>query len=163
MGNAMEDLTAVYTTLFIDLPLSGLKRSLGLTEEKETTETAWKAYDASVRLATSTIDRLSRTPLFGDATARSLDFFLQGRRLSNALSGAVFTNLWNTVGLPTATEAQALRAEVQALREEVRTINTPFAVRRKEKTTKAREDHTNDKAQTKATKPATDHVVRAAA
>jgi hypothetical protein len=163
MGSAMEDLTTVYTTFVIDLPLSGLKWSLGLAEEKETTETAWNAYDASVRLATSTIDRLYRTPLFGDAMAHSLELFLQGQRFSSALSGAMFTNLWNTVGLPLASETQALRAEVQTLREEVRTMNIPFAVRPKTKTSNDREDHTNGKAQTKITKPATDHVIRAAA
>ena len=102
MGNVMEDLTTAYTALFIDLPLSGVKQSLGLAEEKETIETAWKAYDASVRLATAAIDNLYRTPLFGDVTARSLELFLQGRRLSSAFSGTVFTGLWNTVGLPTA-------------------------------------------------------------
>lgn len=158
MESVMEDLTAVYTTLFVDLPLSRVKRSLGLAEEKETTETAWKAYDASVRLATTTIDRLYRTPMFGEATARSLDLFLQGQRLSNAFSGAFFTNLWNTVGLPTAAENQALRAEVQALREEVRTLTTPFVVRRKKTTASEQESHTNDKTQAKTTKPATDHI-----
>jgi hypothetical protein len=163
MGNVLEDLTTAYTTLFIDLPLSGLKRSLGLAEEKETTETAWKAYDASVRLATSAIDRLYRTPLFGEATARSLDLFLQSRRLGNALSGAVFTNLWNTVGLPTAAETQALRAEVQALREEVRPLTLPFAVRKKNKPLNKQAEPAADKTQTKTEKSATEHLVRAAA
>jgi hypothetical protein len=163
MGNALEDLTTAYTTLFIDLPLSGLRRSLGLAEEKETTEAAWKAYDASIRLATSAIDRLYRTPLFGEATARSLDLFLQGQRLSNAFSGAVFTTLWNTIGLPTAAETQALRAEVQALREEIRPLTTPLAVRPKTKAPREREHHTTDTAQAKPTKSETTHLIRAVA
>lgn len=163
MGNALEDLTTAYTTLFIDLPLSGLKRTLGLAEEKETIETAWQAYDAGVRLATLAIDRLYRTPLFGETTARSLEMFLQGQRLTSALSGAVFTNLWNTVGLPTAAETQALRAEVQALREEIRPLTMPFTVRPKTKANKERENPTTNKTQTKATKPAPETLVRAAA
>jgi len=163
MGSVMEDLTAAYSAFFIDLPLSGVKRSLGLGEEKEATETAWKAYDASIRLTTTAIDRLYRTPLFGEATARSLDFFLQGRRLSSALSGAVFTNLWNTIGLPTAAETQALHAEVQALREEIRTLTTPFAVRKKKKTDNEQATYSHNQPQTKTAKPATDHIIRVAA
>jgi len=158
MGRVMEDLTTAYTALVVDLPLSGVKQSLGLAEEKEATETAWKAYDASVRLATTTIDRLYRTPLFGDMTARSLELFLQGQRLSGAFSGAVFTGLWNTVGLPTASETQALRAEIQALREEVRTSATPFAVRKKKKTVDSQDNHNNDNTQMKMEKPAPDHL-----
>jgi hypothetical protein len=135
-----------------------VKRSLGLAEEKETAETAWKAYDTGVRLATAAIDNLYRTPLFGDATARSLDLFLQGQRLSAAFSGAVFTGLWNTIGLPTAAETQALRAEIQALREEVRASTTPFAVRKKQKISNAQDEHANDKAQMKTIKPTPDHI-----
>ena len=64
MTQTIEDLATVYKTLFLDLPLAGAKWGMGIGAEKETTETAWKAYDASVRLATSAIDTLYRSPLF---------------------------------------------------------------------------------------------------
>src|SRR5215475_5581485 len=121
LTQVMEDLTTVSKTLFIDLPLAGTKWGLKIGEEKEATETAWKAYDAGVRLATTAIDNLYRMPLFGEMTARSLDLFLQSQRLSNAIAGTFFTGLWQTIGLSTTAETQALRAEVQALRADVRT------------------------------------------
>jgi hypothetical protein len=59
--------------------------------------------------------------------------FLRGQQLSNALAGVVFTGLWQSVGLPTAAETQALRTEVQALREDVRALGAVQAIRRKVK------------------------------
>jgi hypothetical protein len=97
---------------------------LGIGNEKEITETAWKGYDAWVRLATATIDNLYRIPLFGEVVARSLDATLRWQRLSNALVGASFAGLWPVIGLPTAAAVQGLRAEVQTLHEELRSATT---------------------------------------
>jgi hypothetical protein len=143
----MEDLATVYKAFFLDLPLAGAKWGLGIGEEKETTEAAWKAYDASVRLATTTIDSLYRTPLFGEVAARSLNVFLRGQRLNNALAGAFFTALWQAVGLPTAAETQALRAEVQALREELRSHATGLVVKPKEQKPLTQREKQRDAAQ----------------
>jgi len=126
---SLEDLMMVYKTLSLDLPLAGARWSLGLGGEKETTEVAWKGYDASVRLASTAIDNFYRTPLFGAVMARSLDRALRWQRLNNALAGAFFTGLWQAVGLPTAAETQALRAEVQALRHELRSPATSLPIR----------------------------------
>lgn len=130
---AVEDLATVYRTLAVDLPLAATRWGFGVGGEKETTEAAWKAYDAGVRLATSAVDSLYRSPTAGTFTARALNVFLRGQRLSNALAGVVFTGLWQSVGLPTAAETQALRAEVQALREDVRAFGTAQSIRRKVK------------------------------
>jgi len=115
----VEDLVTVYQTLFFDLPVVSTRWELGIGKEKEVTETAWKGYDAWVRLATATINNLYRIPLFGEVVARSLDASLRWQRLSNALIGASFAGLWPAVGLPTAAAVQGLRAEVQTLREEL--------------------------------------------
>lgn len=130
---AVADLATVYRTLAIDLPLAATRWGLGAGKEKETTEVAWKAYDAGVRLATTAVDSLYRSPLAGTVTARALNVFLRGQQLSNALAGVVFTGLWQSVGLPTAAETQALRTEVQALREDVRALGAVQAIRRKVK------------------------------
>lgn len=120
----VEDLVTVYQTFFFDLPLTGTKWGLGIGTEREVTETAWKGYDAGVRLATTTIDNLYRTPVFGEVVARSLDAVLRWQRLGNALVGAAGAGLWPVLGLPTAATVQGLRAEVQALREELRSTAT---------------------------------------
>lgn len=116
----IDDVVTVTKTLLFDLPLAHMRQRLGLSEGKETVATAWKGYDAGVRLASSATDSLYRSPLFGNAIARSVDATLRWQRLSHAVAGAVFTGLWQAVGLPTAAETQALRSELQALREELR-------------------------------------------
>jgi hypothetical protein len=130
---AVEDLLTMYKTLVFDLPLATVQRGLRTGSEKETTEAAWKGYDAAVRLATTTIDSLYRLPMFGDVIARSLEGMLRIQQVNNALAGAFFTGLWQTVGLPTAAETQALRAEVQALREELRSQHIDRLVKPKKK------------------------------
>ena len=131
---SVEDLGTVNKTLWLDLPLARAKWGLGIGSERETLAAAWKGYDASMRLATAALDNLYRTPLFGELMARSLDSALRWQRLSNALAGVFFTGLRQVVGLPTAAETQALRAEVQALREELRSFTTGSAIRSGERT-----------------------------
>lgn len=127
----IEDFATIYKTFFFDLPMAGAKWGLGISTEQQATETAWKGYDAAVRLSTATIDNLYRSPLFGEVLARSLDGMLRWQRFTTAVAGVFFPTLWQTVGLPTATETQALRAEVQALREELRAQQTSLLVKPK--------------------------------
>ncbi|MGH7962212.1 MAG: hypothetical protein ACRERD_10375 [Candidatus Binatia bacterium] len=116
----MDDVVTVTKTLLFDLPLARVRQRLGLGEDKEPVATAWKGYDAGVRLAATAVDTLYRSPVVGDVVARSLDVMLRWQQVSNAVSGAFFAGLWQAVGLPTAAETQALRSELQALREELR-------------------------------------------
>ena len=132
-SQSTEDLLTVYKTLFLDLPLAGTRWGLGMSKEKEVTETAWKGYDAWARLASASIDNLYRNPLVGDLLARSLEGILRWQRLSNALAGAFFAGLWQAVGLPKSAEVQALQAEVQALREELRSLTAVPPAQSKER------------------------------
>src|SRR5215475_11330723 len=116
----LEDLATAYKTLFFDLPLAGAKWGVGIGAEKETTETAWKAYDASVRLATTAIDSFYRSPLFSQAVSRTLTRALRWQRLGNAISATVLTGLWRTLGVPTT-------AQVQGLSDQVRVLETRLA------------------------------------
>lgn len=142
----MDDVMTVTKTLLFDLPLAHMRQRLGLGEKKETVETAWKGYDAGVRLVNAATDSLYRNPLFGDAVARSADVMLRWQRISSAVGGAVFAGLWQAVGLPTVAETQALRSEIQSLREELRGQTNSITVKPKvsEPHTKREEqqDHT---------------------
>src|SRR5262249_60655838 len=96
----LEDLATAYKTLFFDLPLAGAKWGVGIGAEKETTETAWKAYDASVRLATTAIYSLYRSPLFNQAVSRTLTKAVRWQRLGNAISAPLFTGLLRKTAVP---------------------------------------------------------------
>jgi hypothetical protein len=135
-----EDLATVYRSLFVDLPLASARWGLGMGEEKEVAEAAWAGYDAAVRLSTTAVDNLYRTPVFGDFTSRSLDGLLRWQRFGNAFAGVLFAGLWQTVGLPTAAETHALREEIQALREEVRALRPGLLVKSKESGVLQREE-----------------------
>lgn len=117
----MEDLLTLYKTTLLDLPLAGAKQGLGMGQEKDVVEAAWKGYDAWVRLANASMDDLYRNPLFGDLLARSLDGWLRWQRLSQAMAGAFFAALWPAVGLPTAAALQALHEDLQSLDTHVKT------------------------------------------
>ena len=119
VANMMTDAMKVYKTMFFDLPVAGVRQSLGLTGDKETTTSAWSGYDALVRMTSRGIDSLYRTPQFAEATARSLDGFLRWQQVGNALTKTILTGLTQAAGLPSANETKALQAEIRALREEV--------------------------------------------
>lgn len=118
-ANMLTDAMKIYKTMFFDLPVAGVRQSLGLADNKETTANAWSGYDAMVRLTSRGIDSLYRTPQFAEATARSLDGFLRWQQVSNALTKTILTGLTQAAGLPSANETKALQAEIRALREEV--------------------------------------------
>src|SRR5262249_17005060 len=105
----------VYKTLFFDLPLAGAKWGMGLGAEKQTTETAWPAYDAGVRLATTAVDKLFPSSLFSEAGRRTLPPALRWQRIGNAVGGTVLAGLWRTLGVPTAAEVRGLSDQLQAL------------------------------------------------
>lgn len=117
MKNGMDEFLKAYTALYVDLPFAGLRIGLGMGGEKEATEAAWKSYDASVKLSSTTIDDLYQNPVVGDMTAATLDSMLRWQKANTALTGAFFTGMWKSMGLPTAGEIQALREEVRALAE----------------------------------------------
>lgn len=114
-GQGTEDLMTAYSSFFFTLPLAGLKWSLGMGNEKEATEAAWKGYDASVRLASASVDALYRNPVFSDLFSRTLNTALRWQRLGNAVGSAVTTAAWKALGVPTAAEVQALADQVRSL------------------------------------------------
>ena len=78
-------------------------------------ETAWRSYDAYVRLASASIDSLYRSGLLGVLLSRPMEGAVRWQRLNNAVMGAFFTALWRAVDLPTAAQVNALREEIHVL------------------------------------------------
>ena len=121
-AQSSKDLLTLYKSLLIELPVSGTKASLGVAKDNELEGTAWKAYEAWVRLVNRSTDGLYQNPFFGDSVGRGLHGLLQVQRLTNSVSGAVFAALRSVAGLPAASEVQAMRAELKNLRSELRSL-----------------------------------------
>jgi hypothetical protein len=110
-----EMVVTVLRTLLLDLPVVTAKRGFGMAETRAVTATAWKGYDASIRLGSASIDWLYGNHLLGGLLARSGNGLLRWQRLNKALTGAFFAGLWRATDLPTATEVNGLRDELRAL------------------------------------------------
>jgi len=117
-----KDLLTLYKALLIELPVAGTKASLGVAKDNELEETAWKAYEAWIRLVNRSTDALYQNPFFGDALGRSLPGLLRTQRFANSVSGAVSAALRSVDGLPGASEVQAVRTELHDLRLELRSL-----------------------------------------
>ena len=85
-------------------------------------EAGWKAYDAWVRMANDASNRMYANPTFGAMAGRGIQAGLQVTRVVDAVASAIFGDLWPAIGLPTATDVQALRADVKSIREELRAL-----------------------------------------
>jgi hypothetical protein len=116
----IDDFLILARSVFVDLPLTGIQWQWGFGKKEAVTETAWKGYDAGVRLATAAIDNLYRLPLTAEVLTRVAPALLRWQRINNAVTGAVFTGLWQTVGLPTTAETRVLREAVARLAADVR-------------------------------------------
>ena len=115
LTKTMEDLLTAYKTFTVDLPLAGTRWAFGIGQEKDVTTTAWKGYDASIRLATAAVDSLYRTPLFGTAVSNVASQMLRWQQLGNSATNLLSTTLRQGVAIPTATQVQALTERVTRL------------------------------------------------
>jgi hypothetical protein len=120
-----EDFGKLFQAAWVELPTAAVKR-LFAGDDKDAqgavSEAGWKAYDAWIRLANDASNRMYANPTFGAMAGRGIQAGLQVTRVVDAVASAIFGNLWPAIGLPTATDVQALRADVKALREELRTV-----------------------------------------
>jgi len=122
-----EDFGKLFEAAWFDLPAAAIKRLLSNDDEGAVRDAGWKAYDAWVRLANDASNRMYANPTFGSIAGRGIQTGLQVTRVVDAVASAIFGNLWPAIGLPTATDVQALRADVKALREELRTVRAETA------------------------------------
>ncbi|HTY54893.1 MAG TPA: hypothetical protein VMB26_06835 [Candidatus Binataceae bacterium] len=117
-----RDLLTLYKTLLIELPVAGAKSTLGVAKDNELEQSAWKAYDAWIRILSQSASSLYQNPFFGDAFGRSLPGLLRTQQFSNAVSGALFAALRTMAGLPGMSELQAVRSELRDLRLQMRNL-----------------------------------------
>jgi hypothetical protein len=115
LTKTMEDLLTVYKTFTVDLPLAGTRWAFGVGQEKDVTTTAWKGYDASIRVATATVDSLYRTPLFGTTVSTLANQMLRWQQLGNSATNLLSITLRQGVAIPTPAEVQALTERVTRL------------------------------------------------
>jgi hypothetical protein len=111
----MEDIFTAYKTFTVDLPLAGTRWAFGLGQEKDVTTTAWKGYDASIRVATAAVDSLYRTPLFGTTVSTVANQMLRLQQVGTSATKLVTTNLRQGVSVPTTAKVQALTERVTML------------------------------------------------
>jgi hypothetical protein len=116
----IDDFFILIRSVFVDLPLTGIQWQCGVGKKEAVTGTAWKGYDAGVRLATAAMDNLYRSPLTAEVLSRAAPVLLRWHRINNAVTGAVFTGLWQTVGLSTTAETRALREAIARLAADIR-------------------------------------------
>lgn len=121
-----KELTAVvdFAFEFIDagwvkLPGALARQLTGDGSEQDVHEAGWKAYDAWVRLANESVNRLYADRAFSETMARAFETNLGFGRIAETFASAFFGNLWPAIGLPTASEVHSLRSELTALREEL--------------------------------------------
>ncbi len=117
----MDDLFTLTKSVFIEFPSAGIRWGWGVGTEEDMTETAWKGYDAGVRLAANALDNLYRSPLYNTVLRSAAPMFLRWQQVSKAMIGAAGAGLWQAVGLPTRTEMRALHDAVLHLGTELRT------------------------------------------
>jgi hypothetical protein len=114
-SHGAQDLLTLSSALFRDLPVAVTRWGLGQGNERAATEAAWNAYDAGVRVATTTVDALYRTPLFSETVSSTANQLLRWQHMSNAVTRVFVSSVWRVLGLPTAAEIQALTAHVHAV------------------------------------------------
>ncbi|HEY9157970.1 hypothetical protein [Candidatus Binatus sp.] len=88
--------------------------------DRQVHEIAWTAYDTVVGAANDLTNRLFAGPAVGNVLGGAIDIVLRWQRFNGAVAGAFFGALWPAVGLPAATEVEAIRIEVRSMREELR-------------------------------------------
>jgi hypothetical protein len=109
-----EDVRAL-TSVALDLPLAVASWAIGKGPPDAIPAAAWRTYEASIRLANASVDRVYASRRFANVLNASARTFLRWQRLNAAVGGAFFGVLWRIVGLPTAAEVHAVREDVRAL------------------------------------------------
>jgi hypothetical protein len=127
MGQPENDVNMVslYQSLGAELLEVLRKASAAGSDREEVRAAAWKAYEAWVRAAHASIEKVVATPAVGDAAAALLNTFLRVAQIGNSVVGALFAPLWPMVGLTPLTETQALFDRIESLRREVRNLTAP--------------------------------------
>ena len=119
-----DEILKLAQTLMPEPPTTKVKRMVADIADKgidrQLHELGWKAYDTVVGAANNATNRVFTSPTVGNVLGGAIDIMLRYQRFNAAVAGAFFSALWPAVGLPSATELEAVRGEVRAMREELR-------------------------------------------
>jgi len=113
-------LLALAEVALIDLPAAVTLRAFKAETDSDLYKAGWKAYEAATGVVTDLTNRAYANRSVTKVSARMIENSLRTQRFVDALSGAFFSALWPSLGLPMASDIEALRRDVKALREEVR-------------------------------------------
>ena len=119
------DIVSLYQALGAEVQEVLRKACAAGSDREEVKAAAWKAYEAWVRAAHASIEKVVATPAVGDAAAGVLNIFLRAAQIGNSVVGSLFAPLWPMVGLTPLTETQALFDRIESLRREVRNLTGP--------------------------------------
>jgi hypothetical protein len=113
-------LLALAEVALIDLPAAVTLRTFKAETDGELNQVGWKAYEAATGIVNDLTNRAYANRRVARVGVRMLERGLRTQRVVDAVAGAFFSALWPSVGLPMASDIEALRRDVKALREEVR-------------------------------------------
>ena len=88
--------------------------------DRQAHEIGWTAYDTVVGAANDVTNQLFVSPAVGNVLGGAIDIVLRWQRFNAAVAGAFFAALWPAVGLPAASDVEAIRIDVRSMREELR-------------------------------------------
>lgn len=114
-------LLALAEVALIDLPAAATLRAFKSETDGELYKAGWKAYEAATSMVTELTNRAYANRGIAKVGARMLESTMRTQRVVDAFAGAFFSAFWPSVGLPTASDIEALRRDVKSLREEIRT------------------------------------------
>jgi len=114
-------LLALAEVALIDLPAAVTLRAFKSETDGELYKAGWKAYEAATGVVTDLTNRAYANRSIAGVSARLIENSMRTQRVLDAVAGAFFSALWPSLGLPMASDIEALRRDVKALREEVRT------------------------------------------
>ncbi len=114
-------LLALAEVALIDLPAAATLRAFKAETDGELYKAGWKAYEAATSMVTELTNRAYANRSIAKVGARMIESTMKTQRVVDAFAGAFFSAFWPSVGLPTASDIEALRRDVKSLREEIRT------------------------------------------
>jgi len=119
-----DEMLKLAQTLMPEPPTAKLKRMVAQIADKgidrQLHEIGWKAYDTVVGAANNVTNRAFTSPAIGQVLGGAIEAMLRWQRFNAAVSGVFFAALWPAVGLPSATEVEAMRSDLRSMREELR-------------------------------------------
>ena len=113
---------ALAEVVLIDLPAAVTLRAFKAETNGDLHQAGWKAYEAATGIVTDLTNRAYANKSIAKVGARILENTMRTQRVVDAMAGAFFSALWPSIGLPMASDIEALRRDVKSLREEVRAI-----------------------------------------